>query len=38
MDDIRPAIPPGSNRFIDDLRRDLRDKGYAMGVISPVDG
>jgi site-specific recombinase XerD len=30
MDDIRPAIPSGSNRFIDGLRRDLRDKGYAF--------
>ena len=30
MDDIRPAIPSGSNRFIDNLRRNLRDKGYAF--------
>ncbi|RLA58611.1 MAG: recombinase XerD [Gammaproteobacteria bacterium] len=30
MDDIRPAIPSGSNRFIDGLRRELRDKVYAF--------
>ena len=29
MDDIPPAIPPGSARFLDELRRDMRDKGYA---------
>ncbi|WP_238946918.1 tyrosine-type recombinase/integrase [Seongchinamella unica] len=29
MDDIRPAIASTSTRFIDCLRRDMRDKGYA---------
>jgi len=29
MDDIRPAIPPGSPRFIHCVQRDMRDKGYA---------
>ncbi len=29
MEDIRPAIPSGSQRFVHCLRRDLRDKGYA---------
>ena len=29
MDDIRPAIPLGSTRFVDVLRRDMRDQGYA---------
>ena len=29
MDDIRPAIPPGSPRFIHRVQRDMRDKGYA---------
>ena len=29
MDDIRPAIPSGSQKFIHGIRRDMRDKGYA---------
>lgn len=29
MDDIRPAIPSGSQKFIHSIRRDMRDKGYA---------
>ena len=29
MDDIRHAIPAGSNRFTDQVRQDLRDRGYA---------
>ena len=29
MDDISPAIPSGSQRFIHCLQRDLRDRGYA---------
>ncbi len=29
MDDIRPSIPSGSQKFMDCLRRDLRDKGYS---------
>jgi integron integrase len=29
MDDIRPALRTGSTRFLDQLRRDLRDRGYA---------
>jgi site-specific recombinase XerD len=29
MDDIRPAIPAGSNRFIHQVRKDLRNKGYS---------
>ncbi|NND68078.1 MAG: integron integrase [Halioglobus sp.] len=29
MDDIRTSVPAGSLRFIDKLRLDMRDKGYA---------
>jgi integron integrase len=29
MDDVRPAIRPGSDRFMDRVRQCLRDKGYA---------
>ena len=29
MDDIRPAIPTGSNRFIHQVRKNLRNKGYS---------
>ena len=29
MDDIRHTIPAGSNRFTDQVRQDLRDRGYA---------
>ena len=29
MDDIRPAIPTGSNRFIHQVRKDLWNKGYS---------
>ena len=29
MDDIRPAVAADSTRFIDGLRRDMREKGYA---------
>jgi integron integrase len=29
MDDIRHAIPAGSNRFTHRVRQDLRDRGYA---------
>lgn len=29
MDDIRPAIVAGSNRFLDKVRQNMRDKGYA---------
>ena len=29
MQDIRPAIPPGSHRLIPLLRRHMRDNGYA---------
>lgn len=29
MDDIRPPIPAGSERFSDQIRQDLRSKGYA---------
>jgi len=29
MDDIRPAIPSSSQKFIHGLRRDMRDKGYS---------
>jgi integron integrase len=29
MDDIRPPVPAASTRFIHQLRRDMRDKGYA---------
>jgi len=29
MDDVRPAIPAGSKRFVHQVRQDLRDKGYA---------
>lgn len=28
-EDVRPAIPPGSTRFLDQLRRHMRDGGYA---------
>lgn len=30
IDDIPHAIPAGSDRFIHQLRKDLRDKGYAF--------
>lgn len=29
MDDIRPAIPPSPTRLLDQLRRHMRDGGYA---------
>lgn len=29
MDDIRPHIPAGSERFAHQIRQDLRDKGYS---------
>lgn len=29
MDDIRPDVPSASTRFIDQLRRHMRDRGYA---------
>jgi len=29
MDDVRPAIPQGSGKFMDQLRQDMRAKGYA---------
>ena len=29
MDDIRPAIPTGSNRFMHQVCKDLRDRGYS---------
>ena len=28
-EDVRPAIPPGSTRLLDQLRRHMRDGGYA---------
>lgn len=29
MEDVRPRLPAGSNRFMDRLRQDMREKGYA---------
>lgn len=29
MDDIRPSIAAGSTKFLDCIRKDMRDKGYA---------
>ncbi len=29
MDDIRPSIAAGSTKFLDCVRKDMRDKGYA---------
>ncbi len=29
MDDIRPALRPNSTRFLDSVRRQMRDQGYA---------
>lgn len=29
MDDVRPAIPAGSKRFVHQVRQDMRNKGYA---------
>ncbi len=29
MDDVRPSLPVGSDRFMDRLRQDMREKGYA---------
>lgn len=30
MDDIRVPVPPGSTRFLDLLRVDMRARGYAL--------
>jgi hypothetical protein len=30
MDDIRIPVPPGSTRFLDLLRVDMRARGYAL--------
>jgi integron integrase len=30
MDDIRVPVPPGSTRFLDQLRVDMRARGYAL--------